>query len=125
MLRNSRFWIVVFFVVFITLILVSCGTPRPVQQAEARICATDTAYPIRVADQDCVDGKPGVVWLAGNDSLGPDDYTPVGAPVDDEYLEDDDDSVEHKSHKKTETKKVKPKPTKAAKVTKKPVATKR
>lgn len=121
MFRNPRVWTIILVAVgmIVLMALVSCGTPPPPQpQAEARICATDTADPIRVPDQDCIDGKPGVVWLVGNDSLGPDDYTPVGAPVDDEYLEDDEPEVAPKAHTpKHETKKPKP--------TKKPQPTKR
>lgn len=118
MFRNPR--VLIFLVVAVGLaVLMAISGCSPVKTPEARICATDTADPVRVHDQDCIDGKPGVVWLVGNDTLGPDDYTEIGEPVDDEYLgPDDDGGVEHKSHtKKNETKKAKP--------TKKPQPTKR
>lgn len=87
MLRNSRFYIIVGSVVLVTVLMVlaGCGSPHP--NAEPRICATQTDEGfIRVPDEDCYERLDDVMWLQGNDTLGYDDYTPVGALVDDDYL---------------------------------------
>jgi hypothetical protein len=108
------------------LALTACGSPAPAPQPEPTICGT-VADPVRVDDRLCAnvgadgvaDSPQGLVrWYSTTNlaCLGPDDYTPVGEPLNDDYLGEPCDDDRHAVSK--------PKTTKAP-TTRKPAETKR
>jgi hypothetical protein len=74
--------------IVLVLSVAACGGPQSRRVPEQSVCGTVSAPHVRVEDGYCKQGSAQYRWFSADPAgLDFDDYTPIGQPLDDDYLD--------------------------------------